>query len=81
MSFKGAGIGGDRAAIESSGIIETILRVGDVACVEEGARVGGMGCEVRIEFGFGGFPVGAGDGDFGGCDFGCDGLQCWCGCG
>ncbi len=81
MGFKGFGIGGDGAAIESSGIVETVLCVGNVAGVEEGARVGGMGGEVRIEFGFGGFPVGAGDGGFGGCDFGGDGLRSRGGCG
>ena len=81
MGFKGVGIGGDSAAIESSGIVETVLGVGDVARIEKGARVGGMGGEVRIEFSFGGLPVGTGDGGFGGCDFGGDGLRRWCGCG
>ena len=81
VGFKGAGIGGDGAAVESSGIVETVLGVGDVACVEKGARVGGMGCEVRIEFGLGGLPVGTRDGGLGRCDFGGDGRRVRCGCG
>ena len=78
VSLERFGIGGDGAAIESGGIVEPVLCVGDVAGVEEGARVGGVGGEVRIEPGFGGLPIGAGDGGFGGGDFGGDGLG---GCG
>ena len=78
MSLERFGIGGDGAAIEGGGVVETILRVGNVAGIEEGARVGGVGGQPRVQFGFGGLPVGAGDGGFGGGDFGGDGLG---GCG
>ncbi len=74
VGLKGFGVGGDGAAIESGGIVETVLRVGHVAGVEEGARVGGMGSELSVELGLGGLPVGCGDGGFGGGDFGGDGL-------
>ena len=74
MRLKGIGIGGDGAAVEGGGIVETILRVGDIAGVEEGARVGGMGGEIGIEFGFGCLPVGGGDGRFCRSDCGGRGL-------
>jgi len=75
VSLEGVGIGGDSAAIESDSVVETILRVGNVAGVEEGTRVGGVRGEVRVEFGFGGFPIGCGDGRFSGSHFGGCGLR------
>ena len=42
MRLKGIGIGCDGAAIEGGRVVKTILRVGNVAGVEESARVGGM---------------------------------------
>ena len=79
VSLERIGVGGDGAAVENSSVVETILGVGDVAGVEEGARVSRMGGEVNVELGLSGLPVGCGDGRFGGGDFGGDGLRS-CGC-
>ena len=65
VRFEGVGIGLDGAAVEAGSCVEVILMVGDVAGVEEGASVGGVGGEVRIELGCGGFPVGFDDVGFG----------------
>ena len=43
VRLKGFGIGCDGAAVESGGVVQPILRVGNVAGIEESARVGGMG--------------------------------------
>ncbi len=68
MGFKGVWIGVDGAAIEGGGFIEVVKVVGDIAGVEEGARVGGMRGQPGIELGGGGFPVGFDDGCFSGGD-------------
>jgi hypothetical protein len=68
MGLKGVGVGVDGAAIESGGIFKMVKIVGDVASVEEGARIGGVGGEPCVELGSGGFPVGFDDGGFGGGD-------------
>ena len=47
VSLKRVGVGGDGAAVESGSIVETVLGIGDIACVKEGARVVGMGGEVE----------------------------------
>ena len=80
VSLEGVGIGGDGATVESSGVVETILLVGNVAGVEESARIGGMGGEVRVESGFSGLPAGCGDGGFSGGYFGRNGSWSWGGC-
>ena len=85
MSLEGLGVGCDGAAVETGGVVEAVLGVGDVTQVEEGAGVGWMGGEPGVEFGFSGGPVGFGHGGFGGGDFlrthrrgfvdGCSGLS------
>jgi len=65
MRLKGVGIGFDCTAVKAGGCVEVILMVGDVAGVEEGAGVGGVGSEIRVEFGSGRLPVGFDDGGFG----------------
>ncbi len=42
VRLKGFGIGCDGAAIEGGRVVQTILRVGNVAGIEERARIGGM---------------------------------------
>ena len=77
VRLKRFGIGGDGAAIESGSIVEAVLRVGHIAGVKEGARVGGMGGELDVEFGLGGLPVGCGDRRFGRSDFSRKWLGSW----
>jgi hypothetical protein len=67
MAFKGLGIGVNGTAIEAFGVGKAVLGVGDVAGVEEGAGVRGIGRQSEVEFGFGGLPVGFADGGFGFC--------------
>jgi hypothetical protein len=75
MGLKGLGVGIDGAAVEAFGFGEPVLRVGNVACVEQGAGIGGILREVEIEAGFGGLPVGFADGGFGFGDLLCSRLR------
>ena len=68
MRLEGPGIGVHGTAVKSGGIVQTILRVGHVAGVEQSAGVFGMSCQPGVQFCFGGLPVGAGDGSFSGDD-------------
>ena len=63
--FKGTRICLDCTPVERGGIVEAILVVSDIARVEEGARIVGMGGEPGIKERFGGLPVGLDDGGFG----------------
>ena len=64
MGLKRLGVGLDGAAVEAGGIVGTVLRIGHVAGIEQGAGVGGMGGEPGVKLGLGGFPIGFGDGGF-----------------
>jgi hypothetical protein len=48
MGFKGVGVGDDGAAIEGGGFIDVVEVIGDVAGIEEGARVSGVGGQPGI---------------------------------
>ena len=80
MGLKRLGIGIDGAAVEAGGRVQAVLGVGYVAGVEEGAGIGGMGGEPRVQFGFGGLPIGFDDGGLGVCDLGGNGLGDGLGC-
>jgi len=74
MRFEGFGVGLDGLAVEGDSVVESVLGVGYIARVEEGARIGGVGGDVGSQLGFGGFPVGGGNGGFGFGDFRGQGL-------
>ena len=81
MGLKRLGIGIDGAAVEAGGRVQAVLGVGYVAGVEEGAGIGGMGGEPRVQFGFGGLPIGFDDGGLGVCALGGNGVGVGLGCG
>jgi hypothetical protein len=65
MGLKRLGICIDGAAVEAGGIVQSILCVGHVTQVKQGAWIGGMSGEPGFKLGLSGFPVGFDDGCFG----------------